>query len=94
MRFSKIAIVAICAISLSTFAGTRAEETKSKRDEGKIEMDKSNTTIASLTAGGNASSSQNPTPKQNKTTKAGSEQTQGDNVQGLSTSDRRYRYHD
>ena len=94
MRYFSAAIIAIFAISATAFAGTKAEETKSKSEDTKIEMNKQNAKLAALSSSGNASASQTSTSNQNKTTKVGSEQTQSDNVQGLATSDRRYRYND
>jgi len=94
MRYFSAAIIAIFAISATAFAGTKAEETKAKSEDTKIEMNKQNAKLAALSSSGNASASQTSTSNQNKTTKVGSEQTQSDNVQGLATSDRRYRYND
>ena len=93
MRYSNFAVVAICAVSLTTFAGTQTEETKSMSEGNKIETSNPNTKIAAISAEGNTTNRQHPAASQKKTSSAGSVKTT-DNVQGLAPTDRRYRYHD
>lgn len=90
MRFSNIAIIAISALSFTALAGSKVDEPKVKSDDSRTESTKHNTKLAALTPAGTQSSSMS----HGKTAKPGAEPVQGDNVQGLATSDRRYRYHD
>lgn len=90
MRFLTFAIGFICVISFTVFAASNSEDIK----DAKFDANESHIKIAAVSTEANTNPLRHATAGTRKNSSADSVKNQTNNVQGLATTDRRYRYYD